>query len=67
MVSNRSLTLHLLIAVTVPIVENYGLDMILQPLIRDLRTLATDSITVVVNGVQRKHFKVLCYCVLVIT
>ena len=37
--------IHLLIAATVPVVEKYGLDEILQPFIRDLRILATEGVT----------------------
>ena len=45
--------IHLLIAATVPVVEKYGLDEILQPLIRDLRILATEGVTFTKNGVER--------------
>ena len=45
--------IHLLIAATVPVVEKYGLDEILQPLIRDLRILATEGVTFMKNGVEQ--------------
>lgn len=34
-------------------IEDHGLDAIMEPFIRDLKTLATDGIVVSVNGVER--------------
>ena len=34
-------------------IEDHGLDAIMEPFIRDLETLATDGIVVSVNGVER--------------
>ena len=45
--------IHLLTAATVPVVEKYGLDEILQPFIGDLRILATEGVTFMKNGVEQ--------------
>lgn len=37
--------IHLVLAVTTPIMEKYGMDLILQPFIRDLKILASQGIT----------------------
>ena len=41
--------IHLVLVVTTPIIEKYGMDLILQPFIRDLKLLATKGITVQVG------------------
>ena len=40
-------------AATYPVVENYGLNIILKPFIDDLKVLASDGITVSVGGEER--------------
>lgn len=45
--------IHLVVAVTGPVLETHGLDAILEPFLGDLRTLATDGIVVSVNGTER--------------
>ena len=45
--------IHLVIAAASPVIEDHGLDAIMEPFIRDLKTLATDGIVVSVNGVER--------------
>ena len=45
--------IHLLIAATVPTVEKHGIDVILQPLVHDLKVLTEDGICVSVNGVEK--------------
>lgn len=45
--------IHLLIAAASPVIEDHGLDAIMKPFIRDLKTLATDGIVVSVNGIER--------------
>ena len=45
--------LFLLMACTAPVVERPGLDKVLKPFVEDLKTLATDGITVGVNGTDR--------------
>jgi len=45
--------IHLVIAAASPVIEDHGLDPIMEPFIRDLKTLATDGISVSVNGVER--------------
>ena len=47
--------IHLAIAVTTPIIEKYGMDLILQPLIQDLKILANEGITVQHNGTERTY------------
>lgn len=47
--------IHLAIAVTTPIIEKYGMDVILQPLIQDLKILANEGITVQINGMERTY------------
>ena len=47
--------IHLVLAVTTPTIEKYGMDLILQPFIWDLKILATQGITVQVGGVERTY------------
>lgn len=54
--------IHLLIAVTAPTVEKYGLDLILHPLIEDLNMLATQGITMLINGIERTFHGALLLC-----
>ncbi len=35
--------------------NNYGLDKIMEPLIRDLNVLATTGVSVYINGVERRY------------
>ena len=44
--------INLLIAATVPVVMKHGHNQILQPLLQDLQTLATDGIVVTIKGVE---------------
>ena len=45
--------IHLVLAVTTPIMEKYGMDLILQPFIRDLKILVSQGITMQIDG--REH------------
>ena len=47
--------IHLVLAVTTPIIEKYGMDLILHPFIRDLKLLTIQGITVQVGGVERTY------------
>lgn len=51
--------IDLFIAVTVPIVEKYGLNDILQAFVRDLQNVGTDGITVKLHGTERNFCPVL--------
>ena len=46
-------TINLLIVATVPVITKHGLNEILQPLMHDLQTLATDGLVVLVNGLEQ--------------
>ena len=50
-------TIQLVLATTCPVIENYGIDIILKPFIDDLKVLASDGITVSVGG-EEKFFVV---------
>ena len=45
--------INLLIVATVPVITKHGLDLILQPFIHHLQTLATDGIVVTTNGFEQ--------------
>ena len=47
--------IHLVLAVTTPIMEKYGMDLILQPFIRDLKILASQGITMQIGGKERTY------------
>ena len=46
--------IYLAIVATLPIIEKYGIDCVLNPFIADLRTLATTGISIPVRGVPRQ-------------
>ena len=46
--------INLAIAATVPVIEKYGLDVVLQPFVRDLNILATTGLEVNICGGVRK-------------
>ena len=45
--------MYLVAIATVPIIENYGIDRILQPFIRDINKLTESGITVNIDGTDR--------------
>lgn len=45
--------MNLVIVCTKPVLEEHGLDVIMEPFIRDLNVLATTGISVLVNGTER--------------
>ena len=45
--------INLTIVATVPVIEKYGLDKVLEPYIKDLNILSTTGITVSISGEQR--------------
>lgn len=47
--------INLAIVCTKPVIEKYGLDKIMEPLIRDLNILATTGVSVCINGVERLY------------
>ena len=47
--------IHLLIAATVPVIERHGLDKVLEPFARDLKTLLADGVTISCNGSSRTY------------
>ena len=53
---------HLLIAATLPVVEKHGLKLIMQPLVSDLHTMATNEVTVSPKGVNRTFQGALLLC-----
>ena len=46
-------TISLLIAATAPIIVKHGLDKVFEPFVEDLRVLATDGISLSINGTER--------------
>lgn len=44
--------INLAIVATVPVIEKYGLDKVLEPYIKDLNSLSTNGITVTIFGKQ---------------
>lgn len=51
--------IHLVFAVTTPIIEKYGMDLMLQRYIQDLNLLATQGITMQVGGVEQTYCEAL--------
>ena len=47
--------INLAIVATVPIIEKYGLNKVLEPLIADLNTLSTEGVTVSIRGSNRTY------------
>ena len=45
--------INLLIAATLPVVEKYGIDKILQPFVKDLQILASEGVSVLKHGCQQ--------------
>lgn len=45
--------INLAIVATVPVIEAYGLNKVLEPFVTDLNTLATTGISVNINGIDR--------------
>lgn len=45
--------IHLVLAATAPVIEKHGLDAIMEPFVEDLKSLASEGITVFVNGIER--------------
>ena len=37
-------------AATIPVIEKHGIDLVLQPFVRDLKILAREGLSVSVNG-----------------
>ena len=54
--------INLVIAATTPIITKHGLDLILQPFIHDLQTLATDGIVITTNGSEQTFYGALLMC-----
>lgn len=46
-------TVNLAIVATVPVIEKYGLDKVLQPFLTDVNTLSTAGISVTIKGLER--------------
>ena len=46
-------TIQFVLAATCPVIENYGLDIILKPFIDDLQILASDGIAVSIGGEEK--------------
>ena len=47
--------IRLVLAVITPIIEKYGMDLILQPFIRDLKILATQGVNIQLGGSKRTY------------
>ena len=47
--------INLLIAATVPIVQKHGIDKVLEPLVRDLKILSTEGVSITVNGEKKTY------------
>ena len=45
--------MYLVAIATVPVIENYGIDRILQPFVRDINKLTESGITVNIDGTDR--------------
>lgn len=54
--------IYLLIAATVPVIEKHGIDLVLDPLLKDLKILATEGINVVFNGIDRTLYSAVLVC-----
>ncbi|KAK3924291.1 Transcription factor IIIA [Frankliniella fusca] len=52
-------SVHLGLIARYPVVKSYGLKRVLQPLVEEMRKLATDGMNVRVKG-KRYHFRVVC-------
>ena len=54
--------IHLLIQIQNQLLKKYGLDLILHPLIEDLNMIATQGITMLINGIERTFHGALLLC-----